>query len=221
MRSLGLGCLTGGSGSNCGAPGRRARLVPRGWGRWGPLEAIQETGEGCRQVLGMTHEQREGSVCDAPARGALGPRTQILFPPLGVCITFGADSLAPIASGSPGNPRPRNVQSQSLNLWVPPPGHAHGALDHAHKHQTTPRSHDHAHPTGIRSGHGDTQHPRGGLLVAAGSGMCRRGPASRGRAASGAPRGSPRGQGARGLSGAPKLPGSWAAGRGRGRSGRR
>lgn len=221
MRSLGRGCLTGGSGSNCGAPGRRARLVRGGGGDGVPWRQSRKLERAADRFQGRHTEQREGSVCDAPARGALGPRTQILFPPLGVCVTFGADSLAPIARGSPGNPRPRNVQSQSLNLWVPPPGHAHGALDHAHKHQTTPRSHDHAHPTGIRSGHGDTQHPRGGLLVAAGSGMRRRGPASRGRAASGAPRGSPRGQGARGLSGASKLPGSWAAGRGRGRSGRR
>lgn len=80
---------------------------------------------------------------------------------------------------------------------------------------------DHAHTTGIRSGHGDTQHPRGGLLVSKGFGMRRRGPASRGCAASGAPRGSQRAQGARSPSGASKLPRSWAAGRGRGRSGRR
>lgn len=73
-------------------------------------------------------------------RGALGPRTQILFPPLGVYVTFGADSLAPTASGSPGNLRPRNVRSQSLNLWVPPSRQALAALDHAHKHQTTPLS---------------------------------------------------------------------------------
>lgn len=156
-----------------------------------------------------------------PSTGSAGtPDSNSLPTSRCVCVTFGADTLAPITSGSPGNPRPRNVRSQSLNLWVPPPGHARGALGHAHKHRTTPRSPGHAHPTGIRSGHGDTQHPRGGLLAASGSGMRGRGPASRGRAASGAPRESPRAQGARGPSGASKLPRSWAAG-GRGRSGRR
>lgn len=44
VRSLGRCCLTGGSGPKCGAPGRRARLVLRGWRR-GLLEAIRETGE--------------------------------------------------------------------------------------------------------------------------------------------------------------------------------
>lgn len=44
VRSLGRCCLTGGSGPKCGAPGRRARLVLRGWRR-GLLETIRETGE--------------------------------------------------------------------------------------------------------------------------------------------------------------------------------
>lgn len=80
LRSLGRSCFTGGSGSNCGAPGRKALLVPRGWGRWGPLEAIQETGEGCRKISGMTQETKGRLNVRRPSTGSTGTPDSNSFP---------------------------------------------------------------------------------------------------------------------------------------------
>lgn len=128
VRSLGRCYPAGGSGPNCRASGRRARLVPGGWRRWGLLEAIRASEEGCWEGGFRDDTWSKGnecSVCDSPAPGELGLRTQNSLPNSRcVCHPPEPSCLAPVPSGSPGSfrPRPPSVQSSSLNFWAPPLG---------------------------------------------------------------------------------------------------
>lgn len=185
------------------------------------MEAIRETGEGCRRGSGMTHGAKGRLSVRRPSTGSVRtPDSNSL--PTSRCVCH-LRSRQPLPSRE-RVPR-KSTPAECSELVSEPLGSALWASSTRSRPRPQTSDHasetDHAHTTGIRSGHGDTQHPRGGLLVSKGFGMRRRGPASRGCAASGAPRGSQRAQGARSPSGASKLPRSWAAGRGRGRSGRR
>lgn len=117
-----------GIGTELQSFGEEGPARPGGWRRWGLLEAIRASEEGCWEGGCRDDTWSKGnecSVCDSPAPGELGLRTQNSLPSSRcVCHPPEPSCLAPVPSGSPGSfrPRPPSVQSSSLNLWAPPLG---------------------------------------------------------------------------------------------------